>query len=194
MANSRLTIDLFKDIRREMESEEKRSPFYDMSEELIKSGFKDVRSLEDYGYIYPNNFSDIQNVAYYFDYDKEYQDAFSSHIKKINSLILNWKNRKRTINAPYLYYRNGPGFIQIYDNRTGEKKEESFSGIRRDIIHFCDRIRSYNELAGSMNIPQQELDSALGELEEKGIIIREDQNYLSLPVRLVLKGEDKYKK
>lgn len=154
----------------------------------LEQGFKDVRPLEDYGYIYPNNFSGIQNLAYYFDYDKEYQDAFSSHIKKISSLILNWKNRKRSINAPYLNYRNGPGFIQIYDNRTGEKKEESFSGIRRDIILFCDKIRSYNELVGSMNIPQQELNSALGELEEKGVIIREDQNYLSLPVRLVLKA------
>lgn len=160
------------------------SPNFDLRDEF---GFKQVTPLKDYSYIYPNNIKNIEEIAYYFDYDKHYQRAFTTHVGKINSLISEWKTKKRSTNPPYLNYRNGPEFLKIYDNRNGRKIELTYTGIEKEIILICDKARSFKEINEMIHHESShfELNDAIRTLLERGILLEEDGNYLSLPVKLV---------
>ncbi len=162
------------------------SPNFDFSDEF---GFKEVAPLRDYSYIYPNNIKNIEEIAYYFDYNKRYQRKFTAHIKKINSLISEWKAKKRSASPPYLSYRNGPDFLKIYDNRNGRKIELTYTGMEKEIIMICDKVMSFKELNEMIHSDKShfELNNAIRALLERGILLEEDGNYLSLPVRLVPK-------
>ncbi|MEM0135757.1 MAG: RiPP maturation radical SAM C-methyltransferase [Thermoplasmatales archaeon] len=160
------------------------SPNFDFRDEF---GFKQVTPLKDYSYIYPNNIKGIEEIAYYFDYDKHYQRAFTTHVGKINSLISEWKTKKRSTNPPYLNYRNGPKFLKIYDNRNGRKIELTYTGIEKEIILICDKVRSFREINEMIHHESShfELNDAMRTLLEEGILLEEDGNYLSLPVKLI---------
>lgn len=164
------------------------SPNFDFRDEF---GFEKVTPLKDYSYIYPNNIKNIEEIAYYFDYDKHYQRKFTVHIRKINSLISEWKTKKRSANPPYLNHRSGPGFLKIYDNRNGRKVELTYTGIEKEIILICDKVTSLKELDEKMHhkSSHSELNDAIRALLERGILLEEDENYLSLPIRLVPKLE-----
>lgn len=164
------------------------SPNFDFRDEF---GFEQITPLKDYSYIYPNNIKDIEEIAYYFDYDKHYQRKFTVYVRKINSLISEWKTKKRSANPPYLNYRSGPEFLKIYDNRNGKKIELTYTGIEKEIILICDKVRSFKELSEMTHRKSSyfELDDAIRTLLERGILLEEDGNYLSLPVRLVPKLE-----
>jgi hypothetical protein len=111
-------------------------------------------------------------------------------------LIEDWKEERKTRRIKnaitqtdddeyIFYFVDGRDFLRIYDNRTfGVPCIYNLNEIERKIFLTCINIISIQELKEKFSsISEEELLQILIGFEESGIVFREDDYYLSLPLR-----------
>jgi ribosomal peptide maturation radical SAM protein 1 len=170
------------------------SPNYD---ERFVRGFFNVKPLKDYSFVYPDKPEILSELSYFFEYELGGEDRRHEElVKYINEEIKKWVESKSSLLKPVLIYQPGPGFFHITDTRSGQKVETDLIGYAREILLLCDRIMSYDGIVKALRTTSTEVDErrvqhALGTLVEKGLIIEENRNYLSLcvPYNHDIRGE-----
>jgi ribosomal peptide maturation radical SAM protein 1 len=113
-----------------------------------------------------------------------------------NSLIKNWRNERKQlqneemmrstiINKLVFYFADGGTFLKIYDKRDNNNYQIFIlNEVERVIFLSCIDIISYQDLADRFSyIPDYKLAAILHTFEKTGIVFRENDNYLSLPLR-----------
>jgi hypothetical protein len=97
------------------------SPYHFDAERL---GIRNVRPASLYYHIYPESTVDLNNLAFYFDHslDSQYEKP-ENYIGPVMALVTRWQEafRKKKI---HFYYRHGPGFLEIKDNRPLERQRD----------------------------------------------------------------------
>jgi len=90
-----------------------------------------------------------------------------------------------TINKLIFYYVDGGNFLKIYDKRFGEDVRIYVLDEReREIFLSCIDVISFQKLQEKFShIPEFELAAILHTFEKSGIVFREGNDYLSLPLR-----------
>jgi len=83
------------------------------------------------------------------------------------------------------YFVDGGSFLRIYDKRSAESIQVyTLDGTERAIFLSCVDIVSFQELQKRfLDIPEYQLAAILDTFEQSGIVYREDDLYLSLPLR-----------
>lgn len=86
------------------------------------------------------------------------------------------------------YFVDGGGFLKIYDKRDGEHvKIFILNELERAVLLSCIDVVSYPELQEKFpEIPDFQLTAILETFEQSGIVFKEDDRYLSLPLRYSL--------
>ena len=100
--------------------------------------------------------------------------------------------KEREIKSQYLidkyvfYYSNAQSFLTINDNRDHNNfRFYILEDLEREIFLSCVNITTLKELQEKFpNVPEHELVAILNKFVEQGIIYREDDRYLSLPLNL----------
>jgi len=94
------------------------------------------------------------------------------------------------------YFADGGNFLKIYDKRNAKSiRIYILDEVEREIFLSCIDVISFQELQKRfLNIPENELASILRGFEESGIVFREDESYLSLPLRCSLVSSSLSKK
>lgn len=94
------------------------------------------------------------------------------------------------INRFIFYFVDGGNFLKIYDERNGENiRIFILNEIEREIFLSCTDIISYYELENKFsNIPDYQLTAILHTFEKNGIVFKDDNHYLSLPLHCSLKS------
>lgn len=157
------------------------SPNYDHSE---KMGFRNVRPLKWYRYLYPFSDSDLNEVAYYFDFD--YADPIDDggHLPALHDAVMGWKGT-----PAQLYAVPRGDDVVIHDTRpVATAPQIVLNGIERKILEICDGITTVNRIqqvlasSSGMTCSPYYVRGVLDEFIEKNLVVCEDDRFLALPV------------
>jgi len=129
-----------------------------------------------------------------FAYDFKRKESIGEHNwvqlvkewkKERERLVLEGIKEQTTIDQFIFYYVDGKRFLKIYDKRNAENiRVYILDELERAIFLSCIDINSLQELQGVFShIPETTLTDILNTFEENGIVFKEDDQYLSLPLR-----------
>jgi ribosomal peptide maturation radical SAM protein 1 len=143
-----------------------------------KHGVGQLRPADCYRYIFPRGRFNLDRISYYFDHDgpgmlpeREYDELFRA--------VADWQQRWRDGSRPTLCYRKSCASIFIEDARTPNVRQFDYTDGHAALYEFCMDART--ELAITAEFGHIDwLASALAEFCERGLMIRLDDQYLSL--------------
>jgi ribosomal peptide maturation radical SAM protein 1 len=146
-----------------------------------------VRPLAAYGFIYPQQKINLAEIAYYFDYDMDSTLPYAHH-RKLRDLIREWKEAWRHQPRPTLLYQRAPGWLQIVDRRTQNVAVYMLSDWEADVYEMCGETehsaawlaKALAERSGRDGIGVTEVEAALGKLRDLGLMLEEQNSFLSL--------------
>jgi ribosomal peptide maturation radical SAM protein 1 len=137
----------------------------------------------------PDILKDGFNFVY--DFKKNHEQGENNWEQLIQDWRQTYENLKlqgmRThseIDKYVFYYVDGENFLKIYDKRNPTQVQMYvLDEQERAIFLSCTDVISYNELQEKFsNIPDYHLAAVLHSFEKNGIVFREDNYYLSLPL------------
>jgi len=154
------------------------------------------------------DFTDIDKIMFPLEFlEKGFNFYYSFKRKKDieqnnwKLLVEEWKNenekflfgdsrRNSPINRFIFYFLDGGNFLKIYDKRNAENvRIYVLNKVEREIFLSCIDIISYQELEEKFsNIPNYQLTAILYTFEKNGIVFKEDNYYLSLPLQYNVKS------
>lgn len=145
-----------------------------------------VRPLEAYRFIYPEEQLDLSEIAYFFDYEMG-ETLPDSGYEELQRLVREWKQAWEGKRKPQLVYQRAPDWIQIFDRRTDQIAAHAFEGLEAAVYECCgdtDRnvmqICKDLEATGEKAVDAAAVQEALGKFCEMGLMLEEDGAYLSL--------------
>jgi ribosomal peptide maturation radical SAM protein 1 len=147
-----------------------------------------VRPLDVYRFLYPQEQIDIKEIAYFFNYEMDSTVPRDSH-DELNNLIDKWRLAWERRPRPTLLYQRAPHWIQIIDQRTEDASAHSFQGWEADVYELCGETeRSVDSLHkhliekgnGSAHVSKEEVRAALDKFCGLGLMLEEKNSFLSL--------------
>ncbi len=160
------------------------------------------------------DFTDIDKIMFPVEFlEKGFNFYYSFKRKKEieqnnwKQLVEDWKKNNEKlfckdsgiinpINRFIFYFVDGGNFLKIYDKRNAENvKIYVLNEVEREIFLSCIDIISLHELEEKFsNIPNYQLTAILYTFEKNGIVFKEDNYYLSLPLQYNVKSSKYAKK
>ena len=98
---------------------------------------------------------------------------------------MNAINSQSLIDKLIFYYVDGRNFLKIFDKReTKNIQAFDLNEIEREIFLLCLDVISYQAIKELVpHIPDEQLRSILDTFKSRGIVFKEDDHYLALPLR-----------
>jgi len=148
------------------------------------------------------DYTDIDKIMFPKDYlEKDISYIFNFKQKKEikendwADLVKKWNNEyhqfeikgleKRTVIDRFIfYYLDGKNYLKIYDKRNPENiKIYVLDDIERKIFLFCNNVKTFNNIKEKFpKFNEKKFKIILENFEKSGIIIKEKNRYLSLPL------------
>jgi ribosomal peptide maturation radical SAM protein 1 len=141
--------------------------------------------------LFPDELVD-KNINYFYGYKRKEKIQENNWGK----IVEYWKKdreglekqavkTKKIIDKIIFYFKDGSNFIKIYDKRYSENVViYVLNELERKIFLSCIDVISYQKLQQKFsNIEEFQLNEILTSFEQNAIIFREDDLYLSLPLR-----------
>jgi radical SAM superfamily enzyme YgiQ (UPF0313 family) len=138
-----------------------------------------------------------KGICYFYNYKKkekrknhDWDDLIDDWQKvRIQRLIDGLKSRSE-IDKYIFYFEDGKKFLRIYDKRdTQNIRIYDLNEIERNIFLACTNIISLQELQEKfINIPDFQLMAILHSFEQKGIVYKENDQFLNLPLNISQKN------
>ncbi len=160
------------------------SPFYNNPDRF---GIQDIRPYFTYNLIYPLKETQISNLAYFFQYEVGHKFDTAPYLTEILEKINTWKQGHS--DSLTKVYKDRPDLL-IVDTRTARRQEQiALNGIQREVYELCDsptRLSHMLDLVKNRPGANAGLDlwlpQFLAQMEQWGLMIREDDRYLSLAI------------
>jgi len=141
--------------------------------------------------MFPNEFLEkgfnfFYNFKREIDVDENDWDQLVEDWKKeCGKLVTEKMKQQKPIDKLVYYFVDGGSFLKIYDKRNAENiRIYVLDKLEREIFLSCIDVTSFQELHSRfLHIPEYQLAAILHTFEQNGIVFREDENYLSLPLR-----------
>jgi ribosomal peptide maturation radical SAM protein 1 len=143
---------------------------------------RNVRPHSSYQYIYPKCV-DIERVAYMFDYEFE-EMLPSSAYDQMQKEARVWRDAWKQEQKPSLTFWSSKGFLQIEDCRDliSPSTYTFTDPLASMYTSLSNRAKSAKQVKESMKLPWSlnEIEAALNEFCERGLMMRDNQRFLSL--------------
>ena len=159
------------------------SPNFDRAEQL---GFKDVVPFPVYHHIYPLTAEAVANLAYYFTFQYQQPQDVENYTQAVAEQVKIWKS---VYPKSTLYFLDKETNLQIWDLRPVAKQLLlNLAEPERTLYLACDEIRSLNALQRvakeqlCQELSVSEIEGLLQPLIAKGLMLREENSFLSLAV------------
>lgn len=168
------------------------SPYYLKRD---KYNLKDVKPLALYSFLYPPDRMDLRHMAYVFDFTFDGRERMADCARPLKAFIAKW--RSLFPQELFCVYTRGVGFVRVQDQRLwhvegGEPqvvyREHTLVGLSGRLLLLCDEARTWGQIVawakkkGRGRCDERRLREALADLEERKLVVREDDRYLSLPL------------
>nr|WP_232367138.1 RiPP maturation radical SAM C-methyltransferase [Desulfocicer vacuolatum] len=165
--------------------------FSPMFTEPDKFGITETYIRENYQYVYPLDMLE-PDLFYYFNfYASSTKDAME-YTKDLHDAINLWAELHHNIETkPVLEMKLGKDFLLIHDNRCGENLKYFLNQIQKEIILYGDSICKISTIYDLFKLKCPELNTLqiyneFETLKKNGLIIIENDQYLSLPTRTLI--------
>lgn len=161
------------------------SPFFMKPEEL---GIKRLRPKPGYYYSYPLGRTELQRLAYFFDFDYDDDRDVSSYLGELQDEIAKWWNARAVEDPqqlPHLDARWSADAITLTDTRAAAVQENHrLEGLAARIYWQCDSAQSFANLQRKFgpNVADSAIQSVLADCQAAKIMAEMDGQYLSLAV------------
>ena len=155
------------------------SPNFEASHER---GFCQVRPIPAYAHIYPFSLEDCSRLAYHFTYDWRQPPDTGIDIPMLRKQVADWQANHSQ--SRLLFQTSGENLL-VWDFRPIAKKTLTmFNDLSKDLLLFCDRIRSHTQLVSFLNGTGEHTapDRYLEPLLEAGFLLEYNGKYLSLGI------------
>lgn len=162
------------------------SPFF---VDPSKYGIVNITPAPWYREIYSIPDHSLARMAYCFEFDyadKRIPDEYVEHLKKA---VERWRNS--FAESMFLARRNAEGLLIAKDTRPYVDSCEGriFESPYAEIIEYCDQTRHFSAVESylrnkNLNCTAQQLKRILANLVESCIVLKDEENYLSLPCGL----------
>ncbi|HZJ69917.1 MAG TPA: RiPP maturation radical SAM C-methyltransferase [Planctomycetota bacterium] len=142
-----------------------------------------LRRFDFYPLIYPFSEESLEQMAYFFmdeNYEAPYLQALSPWMGKLWQAVQHWRSRWQGRDGalpPALVLQREGAAERVIDTRSGRRVERDVSGLKARLLEALDRPRLQSDLESLLGV---ECASELAELDEWGLIWREDGRALSL--------------
>jgi ribosomal peptide maturation radical SAM protein 1 len=147
---------------------------------------KNVRPLDAYRFVYPEDCIDLAEVAYYFDCEMD-ATLPDDHHQELRRQVEEWRAAWARQPRPSMVYQRAPGWIRITDRRASEPGTYLLKGWEAEVYELCgDTERSVESLSqqlgerGAGEAGMDEIRALLEKFCGLGIMIQEKSLYLSL--------------
>ncbi|MEC4885492.1 MAG: RiPP maturation radical SAM C-methyltransferase [Scytonema sp. PMC 1070.18] len=157
-------------------------------EESERYGFVNIKPYPSYHYIYPLNVEAVMNLAYYFTFEDVKSQDVTNYFKPVAEQISAWE---AVYDESDIFSVDKGNNLLIFDFRPiAHKPLHILTGLQRNLYIACDRIHTLYQLQQSFQqtsdeeISAKEVEEALQQLIDMGLMIREGNSYLSLAVPL----------
>ena len=157
----------------------------------------DFYNIAEFGYseidklMFPN---EILERGFNFIYDFKRKEVFGQN--NWSEFIEDWRNirqsqeiiavkSKNILDKLVLFYLNGKNFIKILDKRDRQNIQIYFlNDLERQVFLACNNVISFQELKDRFSyIDHNQLSNILNDFIQSGIIFKDDNLYLGLPLR-----------
>jgi ribosomal peptide maturation radical SAM protein 1 len=163
------------------------SPNYDHAEDM---GFKNVRPLKYYSYLYPFPQRELNDVAYYFDFEYAEPIDDGGHLPALHDAVARWKQGQHQPQSQHQLYAVSQGDdVLVCDSRpVAAASHTVLAGSERRIFELCDQITTVRRIqhalsrSGGATISEAHVRDVLDDLLARHLVIREDDRFLGLPV------------
>ncbi len=162
------------------------SPLFENSQQW---GLRNIRAHSAYQCIYPFDQEDLDQLAYFFEYEAEGKEHTSSYISPLKKQVKAWKQYWEDNTPPLLTYEQlSEEKIIIHDNRPCQIENiVELEGIKAVAYLACDAKRKFDSLSREIksqmgkDYPGDDtLHYELNSLVKQRLILRESKQYLSL--------------
>jgi ribosomal peptide maturation radical SAM protein 1 len=161
------------------------APMFEQAEALGVTGLKPAPF---YPYVYPFSPEAIAHLAAYFEYEYVVPQPVEEYSVGVQEQVRLWKAAYEA-GTSALYATDDGERTVISDRRpVARSKGYVLEGFTRFVYRACDQVRSLSQLQrlteeeGYPPLAEEELLGVLSALEERLLLIREDDRYLSLAV------------
>jgi hypothetical protein len=143
---------------------------------------------EFYRFVYDADPSLLNDLAYFFEYSYRDGRAPEDYTAACRAAVDQWKNDAER-NYRQLFYRRGPGFLQVIDRRSNMPQAQyTLEGAAAEAYLACESgaslggIRASLSPASQSELTEDALRSLLRAMCEPGLVYEEDDKYLALAV------------
>ena len=163
----------------------------DIYENKTNYGIKSLEYTDIDKVLFPKSILE-KNFMFFFNFirkedccDNKWQQLIDKWRKEREQREHEAATKKTLIDKLVLYYVDGQNFLKIYDKRDPEHiRIFELDNTERCIFLACNDVISFDELQALFpTIPEYQLAAVLHTFEKNGLVYREDQFYLSLPLR-----------
>lgn len=160
------------------------SPLFELRDQL---GIEEYVPREDYAHNFPPDLLDVRKVAYFFTYRSSRLTDPEEYLGPLKAAVSGWMKRHEH-NSPQYRYSLGAGFVRVTDTRRGEHLAINLSGLHAEVFLRCDEVQTLRSLGRSMAegggrpIETSQLEATVEQLVSAGLLMREDDYLLALPV------------
>jgi len=147
---------------------------------------RNVRPLDAYRFVYPEERINLAEVAYYFNYEMDWTLS-DDHHQELRSQVEEWSTAWLHPPRPSLFYQRAPGWIRIADKRARQSASYFFKGWEAEIYELCGdterTVESLSEQLGERGVGEvgpDEIQALLEKFCGLGVMLRENKSYLSL--------------
>ncbi|MBW2431937.1 MAG: RiPP maturation radical SAM C-methyltransferase [Deltaproteobacteria bacterium] len=166
--------------------------FSPLFEQYHKWHIRNLRAHKGYQSVYPYDSSDLDALAYFFDFDWDGQDKIPVYIDPLKKRVRLWQQLWAQSQPPILTeVQTAENKIMIYDTRSGQNSHRfELQGPVAAAYRYCDTMRPFEAVAGEMQNQwgpryggDDRLRRALDKLVAHRYMLKENDDYLSLAVR-----------
>jgi ribosomal peptide maturation radical SAM protein 1 len=161
------------------------SPNFEHSERF---GFTSIHPYPAYFHVYPFDQQAVANLAYFFTYDVRERSDLAGYTRPVWDEVVRWWKSSATSD---LFFVDKGSQLLIWDLRPVARKPLTvLAGLQRILYIACDSARSLSDLhhVAEENctnvIKPDELPKLLEPMVDHGLMIRDNQSYLSLAIPL----------
>lgn len=147
-------------------------------------GYRDITPYPAYRHVYgrPGERSrDVADLAYYFQYRDRDGREVESYVSGLRQRLEEWQEVHQRSDL-VTFDRDGRALVFDYRPKAVEEVTV-LSGLERELLLACDRVRSLGGLARSLSLrADREVEESLAPLLDRGLVVREGNQVLALPV------------
>lgn len=152
---------------------------------------KRIKNTKSDKLMFPKKILD-DNPCFYYDFEKQeeladndWEKLFEEWEQGYEKHNLDFIKNHKLIDKLVFYFIDGGHFLKIYDKRDGEQVNIFvLDRLEREIFLSCLDVISFDKLKERFpDIPEYKIAAILHSFEQNGIVFKEENRYLSLPLQ-----------